>query len=166
MGEKKSTNLLNLSGFLSTFPMKMSPVAHLEPFTKPFSDFFDFNICFPPSSPHSPMLPGYMAVSLWSWCLWLAACCKLSFLNLILGNDEIYIPSFFTLFIISFPSSLTWVGPSLPRGLTELTNPLQRTGTSGYTQSQSYYVNPINQPTWKVREAPKKSNYQQIGSLV
>lgn len=62
--KKKSTNLLDLSGFLSVFPMKMSLVAHLEPFTKTFSDFFDFNICFPLSSLHSPMLPGYMAVSL------------------------------------------------------------------------------------------------------
>ena len=64
MRKKKSTNLPNLSGFLSTFPMEMSPVAHLEPFTKPFSDFFDFNICFPLSSLHTPMLPGYMAASL------------------------------------------------------------------------------------------------------
>lgn len=62
--KKKSTNLLDLSGFLSVFPMKMSLVAHLEPFTETFSDFFDFNICFPLSSLHSPMLPGYMAVSL------------------------------------------------------------------------------------------------------
>ena len=122
--KKKSTNLPNLSGFRSAFPMKMSRVAHWEPFTKTFSDFFDFNICFPLSSLHSLMLPGCMAVSLWSWYLWLTACCKVSLLKLILGNDEIYIPSFFTLFITSLPSSMTGVGPALPWGLTELTNSL------------------------------------------
>lgn len=122
--KKKSTNLPNLSGFLSSFPRKTSPVAHSKPFPKAFPGFFDLNICFPLSSLHSPELSGYMAVRLWSLGPWLAARCKLFLLKWILGNEEIYIPSFFTLFVTNLPSRLTWGGPALPWGLPGRTGPV------------------------------------------
>lgn len=117
-----------------------------------FSLIFTSAFLFLPRTAHAPCTDG---CCLWSWDLWLAARCKSSPpLQLILGNAEIYILSFFTLFITSFHQGWRESDQLCPRGLWELTNPLIGAGLQDI-QSYRYYTTLINQPPYK-SESPKK----------